>query len=137
MAVVGGDLLEITYNHPTLGEGVIYPKASEDNTFDLGGFRTSDDANMIDGSGTMIKQLNRVRWSLETLVAWDMITRKDLEKLTAIAGDPVDADWTVSHVNGSVYAGKGAVVGDLQGNGNAATFTLKISGGGEMRKITG
>jgi hypothetical protein len=132
---VGGDILEITYNHPTLGSGVIYPKSAEDSTFDLGGFRSADDANMIDGGGRMIDQMNRVRWSLETTIAWDMNSSLELEKVVALAKSPVLADWTISHINGSVYSGKGKPVGDLQGNGNAATFTLKIAGSGEIKKI--
>lgn len=130
-----GDILEITYNHPTVGTGVIYPKAGEDSTFDLGGFRTSDDANMIDGSGAMIRQMNRVRWSAECTVAWDLNVRKDLENLVALASSPVLADWTFSHVSGVVYGGKGVPVGDLQGNGNAGTFTLKVMGGGILKQI--
>jgi hypothetical protein len=132
---VGGDILEITYNHPTLGTGVIYPKASEDSTFDTGGFRANDDANMIDGAGNMIDQLNRVRWSVETTVAWDMNLRKDLETLSAQSSSPLLGDWTFTHVNGVVYGGKGKPVGDMQGNGNAATFSLKISGGGALKQI--
>jgi len=137
MAAIGGDILEVTYNHPTLGSGTIFPKAAEDSTLDLGGFRGNDDANMIDGSGGTIRQLNRARWSAEVTVAWDMNSRTELEKLTALAGDPVEADWTFSHINGTVYGGTGAPVGDMQGNGNAATFTLKVSGGGKLKKIVG
>lgn len=131
---VGGDLLEITFNHPTIGTGILYPKSNEDSTFDLGGFRSNDDANMIDGSGNMIDQLNRVRWSIEATCAWDMNTREDVEKINLLAADPVLAEWTISHVNGSIYSGTGKPVGDLTGNGNAATFTLKVSGGGTLKK---
>ena len=46
-----------------------------------------------------------------------------------MAGDPQEADWTITHYNGTVWGGKGAPVGDVQGATNAATFTLKISGG--------
>jgi hypothetical protein len=134
---VGGDLIEITFNHPTIGSGVIYPKSAEDNTFDTGGFRSNDDANMVTGSGEMIDQMNRARWSLETTVAWDMNTRNDLEKMSELAESPVQADWTITHVNGTVWGGKGKPVGDQQGNGNAATFSLKISGGGKLKKIVG
>jgi hypothetical protein len=135
MAAIGGDIIEITYNHPTLGSGVIYPKAAEDSTFDIGGFRSSDDANMIDGAGQMIDQMNRTRWSVETTVAWDMNTGLTLERLTQLTQSPVFADWTVTHINGTIYGGKGKPVGDLQGNGNAATFTFKLAGGGVLKKI--
>ena len=137
MASVGGDIIEVTYNHPTLGTGTILPKSGEDSTFDLGGFRGNDDANMVTGSGESIRQLNNARWSFEVTVAWDMNTKSELEKITALAGDPVEADWTITHINGTVYGGKGAPVGDQQGNGNAATFTLKVSGGGKLKKIVG
>ncbi len=134
---VGGDIIEITFNHPTVGSGVILPKANEDSTFDTGGFRSNDDVNMIAGNGEMIDQMNRVRWSLETVIAWDMNIRGDLEKLVELAESPVEAEWTITNINGTVYGGTGKPVGDLQGNGNAATFTLKISGGNKLKKIVG
>lgn len=134
---VGGDIVEITFNHPTVGSGVLFPKAGEDSTFDTGGFRSNDDANMVAGNGEMIDQMNRVRWSLEAVIAWDMNTRGDLEKMVELAGSPVEAEWTVTNINGTVYGGTGKPVGDLQGNGNAATFTLKVSGGQKMKKIVG
>lgn len=137
MSVIGGDIIEITFNHPTLGSGIIFPKAAEDSEFDLGGFRSNDDDEGVDGSGEMIDQLTQKRWSFSGTIAWDMNTREDLEKLTLLAGDPVQADWTVTHINGAVYGGKGKPVGDMKGNGNAATFPLKIAGGGKMKKIIG
>lgn len=132
---VGGDISEIQFNHPTLGSVTVYPKSAEDSTFDLGGFRSADDANMIDGGGRMIDQMNRVRPSLETLIAWDMNSSLELEKLNAIAKSPVLSDITISHISGSVYSMKGKPVGDLLGNGNTATFPLKIAGSGEIKKI--
>jgi hypothetical protein len=135
MAAIGGDILEVAYNHPTLGSGILFPKAGEDSTFDNGGFRNSDDANMIDGGGAAIYQMNRVRWSFECTVANDNNTREDLEKVVALAESTEETTWTVSHISGAVYKGKGKPVGDLQGNGNAATFTLKVSGSGKMAKI--
>ena len=82
---VGGDIIEITYNHPTLGSGVIFPKAAEDSTFNPGGFRSTDDNNMVDGAGNMIDQMNRSRWSFEGTIAWDMNVAEDLEKIVAQA----------------------------------------------------
>lgn len=137
MSVVGGDITEITYNHPTLGDGVLFPKAGEDSTFDPGGFRSSDDANMVDGGGNMIDQLNRVRWSFEGTLAWDMNDREELDKLQSMAGNPQLATWTVTHINGTVWRGTGKPVGDIQGNANAATIALKLAGGGQMKKIVG
>lgn len=135
MAVVGGDLLEITYNHPTIGSGVLYCKSGEDSTFDPGGFRTSDDANMVDGGGRMMRQMNRVRWSVESVISWDMSISDEMTKLKQLSDSPVEAEWTISHVNGEVWRGTGAIVGDIQPNGNTAQITLKISGGGALEKL--
>lgn len=132
---VGGDIIEITYNHPTIGSGVLYPKAAEDNTFDPGGFRSADDQNMIDGAGNMIDKMNRGRWSFEGSISWDMNAAQELEQLVALASSPVQADWTFSHINGTVYAGKGKPVGDIKGNGNTANLPLKISGGSVLKQI--
>lgn len=132
---VGGDITEITFNHPTVGSGTIFPKSAEDSTFDLGGFRSNDDGNMVDGGGNMIDQMNRVRWSFESTVAWDMNVDETLEKLVSLASSPDQADWTFTSINGTIYGGKGKPVGDLQGNGNSATFALKLSGGGTLKKI--
>jgi len=129
MAAIGGDILEITYNHPTLGQGVLLPKSNESFTLDLGGFRSNDDANMIDGGGQMIDQINRVRWSGEGTIAVDEL-QETQENMTALAGSPQLADWTFTHVNGTVYGGKGKPVGDIQVDKNVNTMTLKISGGG-------
>jgi hypothetical protein len=137
MPSVGGDIIELTFNHPTLGQGVLFPKANEDSTYDPGGFRNEDDSNMIDGAGQIIKKLNRNRWSLECTIAGDMNSRLDLEKLNAMSGDPVDATWTVSHINGTVYKGVGSPVGDIQLNANSATIKLKLSGSGLLKKISG
>lgn len=132
----GGDILELTYNHPTLGAGRFSPKANEDSTFDKGGFRRSDDASMIDGSGQPINQLNRVRWSAEMTVAIDNSENVDAaDQLRALAASPVDADWTITHINGKIYAGKGAPVGDIQPNMNAGTLSIKIAGGGTLEVI--
>jgi hypothetical protein len=131
----GGDILEITYNHPTIGSGVLYPKSSEDSTFDLGGFKGNDDANSIDGGGRNIRQLNRTRWMFEQVVSWDMNTDNEMEKLKLLAASPEEADYTISSINGTVWSGKGAPVGDQNGNGNTSTITFKVAGGGNLKKI--
>ncbi len=137
MGAVGGDIIEIAFSHPTIGTGVLFPKANEDSTLDLGGFRTNDDANMVDGSGQQIKQLNRQLWMAEATIAGDLNTRQDLEKVTALAGNPVDAVYTITHISGAVYKGSGAYVGDVQESLNNATIKIKIAGGGKLKKIAG
>lgn len=130
----GGDIFEITYNHPIVGGGVLYPKSGEDNTFDLGGFNSADDAAMIDGGGNMIDQITRKRWKVGVTIANDMNTRLELQKIEAMAESPLQADWTITHANGTVYVGTGKPVGDKELNVNASTFSLTISGGGKLKK---
>lgn len=133
----GGDIIEVTFNHPVLGTGTIKPKSNEDSTYNLGGFRKNDDNQGITGSGEVITQMNNNRWSFGVVCAWDMNNRDDLDKVSLLAAHPLDADWTITHVNGVVHSGKGSPVGDYEGNGNAATFELKVAGGGRLRKIVG
>ena len=57
MAYSGGDTLNITYNHPTIGSGTLFCKAAEDGTIDVGGIRTADDENNVTGDGQMLQQM--------------------------------------------------------------------------------
>lgn len=134
---VGGSMIEITFNHPTLGTGVFFAKSNEDNSFDLGGYRSNDDANMVDGGGNMIDQMNQVRWKVGATISWDMNNRNDLQKVVDLASSPLQSDWTFTHINGTVWGGKGKPVGDYEGAGNGATFTLTVAGGGKLKKIIG
>lgn len=131
----GGDILEISYKHPTLGAGTWFPKSSEDGTNDPGGYRSNDDANMITGDGQIINQINRVRWSFEGVVGWDMATTNELDQARKLAGSPVDADFTITHITGVVWGGKGRPVGDINGNTNTAQMSIKLAGGGILTKI--
>jgi hypothetical protein len=134
---VGGDLSEITFNHPTLGSGTLFVKVNEDSGFDTGGFRSEDDESGLDSGGNMIDVMTQKRWSVEAVVAWDMNVREDLENVVAMAESQELSQWTIAHINGVVYQGTGKPVGDLKGAGKAATFPLKLSGGGKLRKISG
>lgn len=135
MSRIGGDILEVSYNHPTIGSGVLYPKSGEESSYDLGGFRTDDDAQGTTGDGRTLRKITRNRWVFEVPIGWDMLLTDELDKLKKMAGDPIEAEWSISHLNGDVHRGTGAPVGDLVGNGGAATIPLKVSGGGEMQKV--
>lgn len=126
---VGGDIIEITYNHPSLGSGTLFPKSSDASSYDLGGFRSKDEAAAIDGSGAMIDTMNQVRGYFESTVSNDMNGSKELEKVSALAAHPVPATWTFSVINGITYSGTGKPVGDLTGDVDKATFKLKVAGG--------
>jgi hypothetical protein len=135
MAIVSGDVQEVTINHPRVGTKVWFPKANTDSTFDPGGIRTNDDAGAIDGGGRKIHQKNRVGWEIELTIGWDMNTANELETAQDLAKDPEEATFTIQHINGTVWAGKGMVVGDLKGNGNTGELPIKLQGGGELKKI--
>ena len=133
---VAGDITEITYNHPTLGSGTFFPKAGEGNTYDPGGIRTADDAQMIAGNGDPIWQKNRTRGFFEVLIENDQNVRNDAQVIANLMADPKPADWTFSVINGTVFGGSGKPVGDINPDVNAGTMTLKVSGGG-FEKIVG
>ena len=136
MATYGGDIIEITVNNPNVGSIILFPKSSEDSTYDNGGFRTNDDANMIDGSGAAIYQKNRTRPSFMVKIRWDMINAQELEFLSAITSDTSESTWTFTNTNGVIYKLTGTQVGDLTGNGNDSTIDLKVAGSGTMQIIS-
>ncbi len=135
MSVIGGDIVEATFNHPTIGQGVLFAKSDEDSELDLGGYRSADEEKGVDTGGNMIDTMTNSRWSATMVVAGDVITREDLEKLTSLTKDPVPAVWTITHISGAIYQGNGKPVGDVKENLKAATIQLKIAGGGECKKI--
>ncbi len=126
--MTGGDILEITCNHPTLGSKTLFPKSGEASSFDLGGFRSKDDANGIAGDGSMIDIMTQVRGGFEAVVANDMNVNNELEFVSAVAADPIAATWVFTVINGISYTGSGKPVGDLTGDVDKATFKLKVSG---------
>jgi hypothetical protein len=133
----GGDILKIEYSHETIGSGSFQCKAGEDGTLDLGGFRDADDANMVTGGGFFISQMNRVRGSFESPpIAWDMVGQDEIDKLVQMAESPVLADWTISHISGVAYVGRGKPVGDIQGNTNTAQIGLKLAFEAKLEKIS-
>lgn len=136
MAVIAGDWQEIRWTHPTLGSGVLFPKAGEDFTVDTGGYRGDDDANMVDAGGRNIKKLTQTKWSVEGPVSWDMDLSDELTKLSDLAASAVDAEWTFTHISGVVWGGTGSPVGDQQGNSGAGTIDFKVNGGGRLKKLS-
>ena len=132
---IGGDVLEAVCTHPTLGDFRFQAKSNEAFTLDPGGIRNNDDANAVTGSGELISQKNRVRWSLEGPVAVDFLSENELNGLTSLAESPEPGVWTLTHISGLISKGKGEIVGDLQADTNTAQMTLKVSGGGRLEKI--
>jgi len=122
-----GDIIDITFTNPDLGSGRFSPIAANSNSYDVGGFRNSDDANMITGNGDLVVKKNRVRAHFECLVEDDMNVAEDAVKAAAIAASSKSTEWTFSLVNGTVWRGSGIIVGDIQPDTDAGTFTLKVA----------
>lgn len=132
---IGGDTLEVKVTHPTIGIVTFQCKALEDNTYDLGGIRVADEDNNVTGSGIMISSMNRKRWKVPVLVAADMNQDLDVEKANEIAASTIESNIVFSNINGSVYKGKGRIVGDIVLNTNKSTCPLTFSGGGKLENI--
>lgn len=135
MQYSGGDLIEITCNHPTLGSFNFATKSNESYTLDPGGFRSNDDANMITGSGTFIDQVNRVRWSFEGPLMADFVSNNEILNLPELASSSELGTWTFTHISGTIWRGKGKFVGDIQVDTNTAQLTAKLAGGGKLEKL--
>lgn len=131
----GGDLIEITCNHPTLGNFNFATKSNESYTLDPGGNRSNDDANGVTGDGTFIDQVNRVRWSFEGPLMADFASGNEVDNLPKLAESSELGTWTFSHISGVVWRGRGKFVGDIQLDTNTAQLTAKLSGGGKIEKL--
>lgn len=136
MTFIGGDIVEVSYKHKTLGTGTWSVVSNQDSENDPGGLRSEDDDNSVTGDGQNIVKMNRVRWSKNLVIAWDQNGTDEVEKARQLAGNPEDADWTFTHMSGAVWGGRGRPVGDIKGNTNSAQFPVKISGGGRLSKIS-
>lgn len=132
----GGDLLEITCNHPILGDFRFDPKGSEDTEVDFGGYMKQDADDSVTGAGTDIVIMNRKRWSVVSPpLAWEQ-NPDTLQTLQSIQSNPEPATFTFTFIDGSVYKGTGHIYGDVKGNKNAATVNpLKFAGGGQLEDI--
>jgi hypothetical protein len=133
--MTGGDLVEITFNHPNEGSGVLFAKADEEAELDLGGDRTADEEKSVATSGQNIKVITKNRWGVSFVLATDLTSAEHLAKLSRMAGSPNDGTWTFSHISGAVYRGQGGPVGDVKGAMKASTTQLKIGGGGLLSAL--
>lgn len=133
--ILGGDIIEITYNHPTIGTGTFSVKAGEDASMSTGGVRTNDDASSVTSNGRNIKILNVQRWWFSLGIGWDLNDADELEVCSQLAADPIDSVFTFDHIGHSVRTGSGSIVGDLEGNSQSASIALKFSGGGRLTKL--
>jgi len=132
---IGGDVLSVTCNHPTLGSFNFKTKSDNDYDMDPGGNRSADDVNGITPDGQMIDKVNRVRWSFSGVLMADFISNQEIENLPLLSGSPEQGTWTIVLISGAVYKGKGKPVGDITVGTNNSEATVKISGGGNLEKL--
>jgi hypothetical protein len=132
---LGGDIIEVVADHPTLGTFRFSPKANEAFTYDPGGLRNNDDANGVTGNGQMITQKNRVRCFVEGPIAVDFISDNELSALPALAASPEPCVVTTTHISGDIRRGLMEYVGDIAADTNTAQLKIKFSGGGTLEKI--
>lgn len=134
MATLAGDILALRCTSQNLGNVIFDVKGSESNTIDKGGFRTASDQAGITGSGRAIYKMNNNRWMAEIKCANEQST-----SAFAVAQNlcqEIEAqDWTIQHISGVIYGGKGKIVGDLNLDLNEGTFTLKIEGDGFLNEL--
>ena len=134
MATIGGYLLEATFNHPTVGSGIITFKSDEDPAVDRGGIRADDDMASVDSQGNNIVVMTNNRWKVSGTAVIDMTGDLE-EKLVNMAGALVDGDWTFTFSNGVVLSALGRPSGALELNSRTATMPLTISGGGKAQVV--
>jgi len=129
MAIVGGDIEELAFNDPVLGTGFFQPMKDQDNIFIPGGYENADDG-MVTGNGTLVITKNRNVGSITILLANDTTAAtSDVDIAKALQVSANEQTWTVAHSNGTVWRGKGVIVGALEANTNKSTFQIKINSG--------
>jgi hypothetical protein len=129
MAAVGGDIIEVTYNHPTLGTGFFKAVVGEANTFQPGGFMNSDEETGLNAQGGLIIDKTRTRAFFEIVVESDLNVDEDLIRAKALAENTAPANWSISIVNGTIWSGSGVPVGAMDADIKASRFTLKVASG--------
>ena len=102
--IIGGDITEISVNHPELGSGFFYPKSGESFELDPGGLVNDDEENGIAGNGVGIVKKTRKRWSVEGTLSWDMRNSADLAYYRALEESRFEADFTFESSNGTIWS---------------------------------
>lgn len=131
----GGDIVEVTCNHPSLGSFTFATKSNESYTLNPGGHRSEDDENAITGAGEMIDKVNRVRWSFEGPLVADFTSGNEMKNIPKLAASFEQATWTITHILGTVWRGRGKHVGEISIDTNTAQFSAKIAGGGILEPL--
>lgn len=129
MAKIGGDLLEISVQHPTAGSKIIYGVAGETTTIKLGGVENEDNG-AVDGGQNLIVSKRLVPGHIQGPFANDNRSAlAEFEFIQNVAASPEEAVFTFRYIDNEVYSGSGTPVGEITLDAKAATFTMKIVSG--------
>jgi hypothetical protein len=136
MAFIGCDFLQIGIKHSTLGTYTLYPVRGENGQIETGGYTTESDPKGITGSGEAIYKQTIGRWVVEAPpIAWKRSGNNTLDQVKAIANSFEEIDCTFELADGTIWIGKGKIVGDIKGATFDATIPLKFEGGGKLTSI--
>jgi hypothetical protein len=120
MAAVGGSIQGVSID----GREFV-PTADAEANLKLGGFENETQANG-DGTARLVK--TRVPWSL-TGISYEIDdTRGDQEFLQALADGKRFFNVAISLASGTVYQGKGQLIGELQAGTKNASASFDLSG---------
>lgn len=98
----------------------------------LGGFTNEHQSNG-DGSTRMIK--TPVPWSLGGVSVEIDSDNSDQEFLEDVKDSQVDVDIVISYTDGSAYAGRGNIDGEMTYSNNSAAATFDLKGPGRLKKL--
>jgi hypothetical protein len=133
---IGCDFLQIGIKHSELGTVTLYPKGGENGQIEPGGYTTESDPKGITGSGEPIYKQTIGRWVVETPpIAWKRSGVDTLDQIKKIANSFEEIDCTFELADGTIWVGKGKIVGDIKGATFDANIPMKFEGGGKLTKI--
>lgn len=135
MAKIGGDLLEISIIHPTVGAKIFYGVAGETTSIKLGGVENEDNG-IVDGGQNLLVSKKLVPGHITGPVSNDeSASLTEFEFAQLVAASPVEATITFRYINDAIYSGQGTFMGEMMLDAKAATFPIKlVSGKGFTRQ---
>lgn len=129
MAKIGGDLLQITVQHPTAGSKIIYGVAGESTTIKLGGIENEDNGAVDGGQNLIISKRNVAGYIQGPFANDNRAAQAEFEFMQVVAASPVEAVFTFAYIDGEIYSGSGTPVGEITLDAKAATFQMKVTSG--------
>jgi hypothetical protein len=132
MELIGGDVKQISIDHPELGSRLLTPQSGEDFTIIKGGYQNADTETNVSATGKRIYQKNWIPWSVSGKI---VLESGDHDYLQDMATNPKEAVIGFLYMNGQIRVGKGSVVGGIDGETQTHTMTVKFSGSGKLELI--